>query len=338
MPAATYKWACLSISGVDTGAGINLGCTTNHACHLWQYWSPLSPYTTKKGLERRGVVLCFLKNFALKYHYLIEQTEAGDTTTHTFPNTPWTVCTTRWYFFHGKHAGEWSPSNSPIFHIHRTQPPVTFYFYPNSHPETTSVDGEVIRSVSAPGNTWTTIRQGGGTTSYDNGTTVTLGFACSGLAGLYYYLRRLIFLFNTTIIPPGSEIVDAKLRLFCTGKTNDGNWTRLDAGIFPGNPQSNVALVASDYQRINDTLLSSVILHADMVVNGFNTWTFTESGRSYITPGGITKLSLRFAYYDGAFHDPGWVLNKTGKFFFRTAEFTGLYWDPRLEVTYLPPS
>jgi len=76
------------------------------------------PRIHKKPSYRRGLWIADDVRFCFTVFEDNEQTEAGDTTTHTFTKEPWPVCETRWFYFHGTVGGDSSPSTTPFFEKH----------------------------------------------------------------------------------------------------------------------------------------------------------------------------------------------------------------------------
>lgn len=97
---------------------IIISILSNTPCHLTCYYTdkkPLKHHTTRivRGLEVPwGVYFCFVGWKA------VEQSEVGDTLTHTFVIPDWSFCQTKWFTFRGTVSGELSPSVGPIFTHH----------------------------------------------------------------------------------------------------------------------------------------------------------------------------------------------------------------------------
>lgn len=334
-------WATLNIDQLITETGWIITVATNHQCHLWMYWCPLSPYIKKNAEMRRGSAMCWLKNYALKYGNLVEQTNPGFTFTHTFVVSPWPVCETRWFFFHGRYSldgGElWSPSNSPIFHKHRTAAPVTAYFYPDKHPEVTSVDGWAAAQFTPLPATWSMVHNAVGDYHGDTALQNIVRIQSSSIANAWTALYRSIMLFDTSSIPLGSEIIAAELRISLYSIAQVPQWSQFSLVVVGSDPDSNTDIVNTDYSKLFSTPLSIYLMLSDLVGQPYAHFDFNTAGRMWITPGGITKLGLREYHYDVLDEEPYWIASKAASLLFRSAEQTTLSLKPRLEVIYQPP-
>lgn len=205
-------------------------------------------------------------------------------------------------------------------------------FYPDAHPEVTSVDGSINR-CAAPW-TWAGIHDGTGTTASDNGATDLILIRAADVTDWWYQIYRLILLYDTSSIPPGSTILGAELGAYGTGGRRD--WTNgFYMGVYTSFPLSNTALVTADYQRLNAVPLCAPISYNDWQIGSYNRFTFFADKLGAITPGGITKLGLREAQFDAPDGPPSW--KKYGWFSMSLAMADSPYPDrrPYLKVTYL---
>ena len=121
----TTRWFQKTIAQVDLAGGFEITTTTDVPCHLWLYWTEKEPWVHRSAKVKRGLSIPWAAYWCFVAWHKLEQTEAGDTTTHTFTWLGWVVCETKWFAFHGTIAGVDSPSDAPIFHKHYTYiPPV----------------------------------------------------------------------------------------------------------------------------------------------------------------------------------------------------------------------
>lgn len=119
------KWFPLSLSSVPVAGGFDITLVTDVPSHLYLYWTDKEPWVHRRASVQRGLAVPWHSYWCFVVWHIIEQEEAGDTTTHTFIWRGWQVCQTKWFRFHGTIAGQPSPSDSPIFHLHYTfVPPV----------------------------------------------------------------------------------------------------------------------------------------------------------------------------------------------------------------------
>lgn len=316
-----------------TDTGYIITCYTNNPCHLFFRYTTIRPVKHINQRIVRGAQVgtyidqCFV---AFKDN---EQEEAGDTYTHTFIKEPWVHCETRWFYMWGTVDGNLSPSASPIFSQHRIWGTHKKYFYPDSDPETTSVDGVASRFSIG---TWAHVRDGPGNDSRHADGSLDAYIWAGNLPGGWVGIARTIILFDTSIIPADSEILAAKLRLYCFDKTLNGV-PLVTLAIYASAPASNITLVNADYQALGAVPLSDPIPYADIIENSYNNIPLNSAGLNKIIPAGITKLGLRESTYDGSNAEPPWSYQAYGAWRFRSADFGGIY-KPRLMVNYTPPA
>lgn len=330
--------AILNIQKVDTVTGLKLVVTTNVPCHLYAAYTlekPLKHYLTR---TRRGLPLLDDTRWCFINWTQNEQLEEGDTIIHTFTKEPWAVCETRYFVFRGKVDGEWVPSASPIFTIHRVYIPrlVTAHFHPHPFwypPGATCCDGYAAHV--ALGVSWPTIHEGGGTAGTSNTTKADVRISSWDVDLMWYHIERPIFVFDTTEIPEGSEIVSATLHIYGVAKVNT---LLLDAAlnVYTADPGSDTDIVKWDYNEMDMVALATKIPYASFVVSDFNHLVFTEAGLIAIIPNGITKLALREANYDATWRRPPWRSYKHMWMSVAQSEGAEERWAD-LEVTYRPP-
>ncbi len=332
-------WHMLTINHEMVAGGFMVTITSNAASHLYLRYSSVFPRIHRKTTQSRGLAMGWDARFCFTVYQHIEQDEAGDTYTHTFTWPGWVNCNTRYFYFIGTTGGLDSPSESPIFWMHYLWeappygPPETVKFYPDAHPETTSVDGWATREV--PELTWAEIHDGVGTHSGD---TVVIEWAyihSSLTSNLWLSIKRTAILFDTSIIPEGSLYDEATFHikeLFCTN-TLGGNPS---LAVFQSDPISNNQIVPADYGRFFSTPLSDIRYPAVFNPEDWSVFTLNEAGLALVIPAGITKLGLREATYDAPDTPPPWAYWEAIDIRGRSAD-NPVELKPYLEVTYLPP-
>lgn len=207
---------------------------------------------------------------------------------------------------------------------------ITVIFYPDAHPEETSVDGWVQRSGFQL--TWADIHSGAGNQSWDDINHSWAGFTCHTAENTWATLGRTILLFDTSSIPPGATIMRATFCIFGNDKLDiiSANPT---LNLFASSPASNIALVPADYQQIATIPLSTPISYAAFNTLGYNSLPLNPYGLTLIQKQGITKLALREAKYDVSGIRPPWASPGYAGFEFWTSE-EGEGYKPKLTVTY----
>ena len=143
----TAHWYPTSITQEQVAGGYDITLTTDTGCHLWLYWTDKEPWVHRRSTTERGLTMPWNSYWCFVDWYLIEQNEAGDTTTHTFNWLGWVVCQTKWFTFHGDIAGEESPSTGPILHKH-------YEYAPPPPPVETNDKYDISWNISAPAQYW----------------------------------------------------------------------------------------------------------------------------------------------------------------------------------------
>lgn len=250
---------------------------------------------------------------------------------------PWPNCQTRYFYFWATNAGERMISTSPIFSKHYLMEleEHTDYFYPDPHPEVTSVDGQVWHSILWPYATWEQIHDGIGTNAEPSVDILGVRIGSEWDSNTWRMIYRVILLFDTSTIPAGATIIAAKLRLYLYSYTIVADWPDFAVGVVASYPDSDTDVAPADYGHLGTILRSDTFKHSDIVSGQPAILTLNALGLAQITPGGITKLGLREMAYDAANEAPPWIRLKESTMHFFSADEATEAWHPRLEVTYL---
>ncbi len=207
-------------------------------------------------------------------------------------------------------------------------------FYPDAHPESTSVDGYAWHYLLA-GLTWGQIITAAGIGSNDSESILYCTYAKSHdyLDGKWEWLYRSILLFDTSALPDGATIIAATLRIYGDSK-EDTLSAAPDINVYSSNPASDTVLEAGDFNSLGSTpLCDTPITYAGWNVAGYNDFTLNAAGLAAISKIGITKLGLRNANYDVAGVSPTWVADKRFALWGLSAD-TPLGSKPKLTITY----
>lgn len=332
---ANDKWFIKSIEQTLTATGYIIVITTDIPCHLWMRWTVNPPQEHLIQRTKRGLASLVDKYYCFDVYEDNEQEEAGDTLIHTFIKEPWPICETRYFYFHGEIAGVASKSTTAIFKKHRVAPPpapVTLAFYPDAHPEISSVDGLNMRQVAD--STWTSLVTGDGNIGTAGNFNTEVIITCDGALNEFQRCGRGMIVFDTRAIPVGATIQSATLDIYTKAKT-DLLAATPGLVLTPCDPASVTDIIAADYQTIQNTLLSDIIPWADITFNTWQTFTLNAAGLLAVTPNGWTKLAIRFHPYDVLDLQPPWVANWLTRYQCRSAD-TEFAKRPKLTVTYLP--
>lgn len=173
----------------------------------------------------------------------------------------------------------------------------TSTFYPDPDPESTTVDGVVLRIND--GGTWADIRGGAGTNVVDSGTDNELDNMETGSGSNWRKIHRGVMLFDTgPTIPDTDSITSATFSLYgpATAKENTNSATAAQAAlhIVSSAPASNTALATGDYAIASwGTTSFGSFVYADYASGAYNDVALNASGLSNISKTGVSKFGVR---------------------------------------------
>lgn len=211
-------------------------------------------------------------------------------------------------------------------------------FYPDAHPESTSVDGSVFNAVT--NQSWATVIGGAGTGSNDTTPIPYLFNIDSGTtADKWDNADRSIFLFDTSAIPDGSTITAATITFTTNGVPVDNLNISPSVAVYGATPASNTALAGTDYANVGNTVMSGVLTWASIpkASSALITFTLNATGLAAISATGVSKFSVRNANYDVAGVAPTWSSNQYSRIKVFSADAGSTTVAPKLSVTYTPP-
>lgn len=206
----------------------------------------------------------------------------------------------------------------------------TLTAYPDAHPETNTVDGFVRRFVSD--STWTDVRDGNGTYGEDNG---SAGWMCClnrNGDGTYGLMQRSIFLFNTSSLDDNAVISEANISVYKSGGATDSETP--DYHIAASNPDSNTAIISSDYQNISRTSFG-YLNHNSFTMGGYSAITLNSDGKSNISKTSVSKFSAQMDFDIN--NSDTFNVGETTSTSVYFADETGITRDPKLVVTFTLP-
>jgi len=176
----------------------------------------------------------------------------------------------------------------------------TVVFYPNAHPETTSVDGatyDVNNNL-----TWSALIAEPGNFSTDaTSEDWMIYILASTTSNQWARLERPIMLFDTSSLPDDAIIYEVTFSVR-GGPTKSTFGTNLpNVNVYTSNPASNTALEVGDFDSLGSTALcDTAVTYSGWNTNGYNNFVLNAAGIAAISKTGITKLGLRNANYDVA--------------------------------------
>jgi len=172
-------------------------------------------------------------------------------------------------------------------------------FYPDAHPESTSVDGRVYGGT---GQTWDTLHHATSGAAADSESTAVWMVYCEGAKGTpntYSYSLRTYLLFDTSSLPDSAIISAAILSIYGTSKTTVSEAPTIN--IYAGTPFANTSLTANDYNITNfgtGTAFATAITYANWSITGYNDFTLNASGIAAISLISVSKFAALDAAYD----------------------------------------
>lgn len=229
-----------------------------------------------------------------------------------------------------------SPSVSPIFRHHRIRTLITTTFYPDAHPETTSVDGRVQHRQLDPQLTWHELRASPGNSA--NSVVVANAVIISASAwveNVWWTLTKSIELFDTSSLGITAVPISAFVSIMGHVKL-DGLNTSPTLALFSSNPLGNTFLLPEDFTSLGVTPLSQIMSYADFNPDGRNIFTLNPDGLLAINRTGITKLGFREYTHDVLGNTPNFVFGETSWFQWFSAD-QGHPDKPELTITYAIP-
>ena len=210
----------------------------------------------------------------------------------------------------------------------------TMTFYPDAHPETTSVDGYVVRIAGQ--DTWANTKAGAGTNAGNaDANSAMAAFYCGTTTNKFTRADRTIFLFDTSLLPNGATITSAIFSIYGAGAKQDPTSSSPTFNIYSSNPASNTALVPADFTTLGTTQYATSITYAAWNDSGYNDFTLNAAGIAAISKTGITKFGLREASFDAGSGTPNWV-NSAVMYVGGCFSEAGAGYKPKLVITYIP--
>jgi hypothetical protein len=153
-------------------------------------------------------------------------------------------------------------------------------FYPDANPETNTVDGRTRNS----GATYSTVRNASDGNQVDDASgSLALWH---GITGGVYYIDRMAFLFDTSIVNDGT-VPSGTFTFYCTGIGNADSDTLV---IVASNPLVNASLGTPDYSTFGSSSFGSIAF-SSLSENATNQIALTDT--SCVNTSSVTKIGLR---------------------------------------------
>lgn len=198
------NWCVLLVTQTRTATGYKITCWTNVPCHLYFFWTDTEPEKHKKTRIVRGLTVPDAPAYCFVTWHQNEQEEAGDTIYHTFIKEPWPECETRWYTFRALVNNEWTTSAAPIFKKHR---PVLVYGAPQWIECPVVLPTFMLTAADEP---WPDVLTADPDYEYKINSIGIIHYRYGDL----YAIRRCGLTYDTSLLPVGSIILSAKIKLY----------------------------------------------------------------------------------------------------------------------------
>ena len=209
-------------------------------------------------------------------------------------------------------------------------------FYPDKHPETSSVDGYTSHKVVG-GDDWNIIRGGGGTYQEDEGNYFFVFRISSDYdEDKWIEISKAIILFDTSALPDDCVITSATLSLYGRHKF-DCLGINPHVNIYGSAPASINDIIEGDHDSVGDTdFCDTQISFSNWDTTGYNDFVLNAAGLAAISKTGTTKLGARESYYDADNVEPEWSYFGDSYIDCWSAdELEPLERRPRLVITYI---
>ena len=163
-------------------------------------------------------------------------------------------------------------------------------FYPDASPESTSVDGWVMKDGG--GTNWSTdyVNASAGTSADDSGNSIRVrNHAYSS----EFTIERAFLLFDTSSLPDDATIDSATLSVYVSTVWDEDNDASAYMNVFSASPASDTAIVTGDLDQVGSTKFSSDADLTGMSTAAYLDFTLNASGLANISKTGISKFSIR---------------------------------------------
>ncbi|MBA7671205.1 hypothetical protein ES703_79358 [subsurface metagenome] len=261
-PPVISNWAPLKLEYTRIDDGYELVVTTDIPVHLYMRWSATEPLKHRTSELRRGLIKLTGTRYCFVTWKENEQTEPGDTYTHTFIKTNWPVCQTRWFYFIGTKQTEEQPSSSPIFYKHRV-PELEFII--KGEP----TDGWYRSSWGSWPQTW----QGCPWSAMDE-SAIYVSMRCTLTAS--YWIRRGFLGWDLSGLSPSMTAYAVSLRLWVASTTPQGGLGIVEGKHVP-------PYFCNDYQAYAIVQTPYVVSALSaLVVDAYNDFVLNAAGIAYV--------------------------------------------------------
>jgi hypothetical protein len=186
-------------------------------------------------------------------------------------------------------------------------------FFPDGHPESTSVDG-IAQYLDGAGQNWSTIRgQSTGTDAAGNAEPMALVVRADANTNKWDRFDRGYMLFDTSALPDGDSISAATVSFVCDTGTRTDDFTD-SLSLITTSPASDTEIATADYDQVGTTKQATDLTLAGLTVDSssYNVFTCNAAGLASISKTGITKFGMVMTS-DTDNSEPTWSSGKSSR-------------------------
>ena len=208
----------------------------------------------------------------------------------------------------------------------------------------TAVDGIVKRDIASE--LWATIKAGAGTSADDTPGTVNNAFYtdATGTVDQYGQLIRSILTFDTSSLLStytiNSALFSGRFADESGGGAGNSFANQFSLNVYSSSPNSDTALIASDYGQLGSTEFSVSISRGTILSDGAvrQTFALNSSGEANINKGGISRFGIRESNFDAKTATPVWSNSAEASILMYYSAASGTSDDPYLQITFTYPA
>ncbi len=204
-------------------------------------------------------------------------------------------------------------------------------FFPDADPETSSVDGLVIRG--SVDEAWATIRAGAGTSATPSDGNGDPAIVTGSTTDQWIEMTRAILVFDTSALPDSDSIHSATLGIVLSAVTDDFSTS---ISLVRSTPASETDLVSADYGQLGTVKQATDLTIASLTADGatVNNFALNASGLGNISKTARSLFGIRHTPdVDNA--EPTWSITDRAQINMSFAEEVSAGDDrPRLVVTH----
>lgn len=259
--------------------------TTDRTSHLWLRWTLLQPWVHKRPVLRRGLWLNDDVRFCFDVYQDLEQSEPGDTLTHTFIFHPCVPNLHFHYYLWGYVAEILSPSTSPIFQYHGDPVcPPAYVLQIDAQDDNRTLRQTWGTWPITHDRAWGTIGPWHGDPWYS--------LVAQAHLTVSYWIHRSYLHFDTSTLPPDAIILYALITLYVREVNKTAQVTQRHIMLTQG--VQHTPVITTDYgHQLPYTTIGGQVHLDDCIPGDVVAIDLNAAGQSWLVPAGTTRLCIR---------------------------------------------